>query len=76
MSNQTTKVEKTVKKRTFTVWAEIEEYVEYTDGTEDFIDRTDEETRSCGRFSSIEEAVEQMNEIANNNEGDFTVETL
>lgn len=61
-----------VVKKTYTVWMMIEEHTEYTDGNEEYIDLKDEETRSCGRFNTLDEAFEQMNNVAEQHEGDFT----
>jgi stress response protein YsnF len=62
---------KQVKRKTYKVWMVVEELTEFTDGTERFKDIEDH-TRSVGRFDTIEEANNQMNEVANQYEGDFT----
>jgi len=59
-------------KKTYKVWMVIEEYIEHEDGTEEFRDMTETETRSAGFFSTLEEAETQMNEIHNQFNGDFT----
>ena len=61
-----------VVKTSYKLWIVIEEFKELSDGSEEFRDMKEEETRSCGAFSSLEEAYEQMNEIASQFEGDFT----
>ena len=59
-------------KKSYKVWMIIEEYIEHDDGTEEFRDMKEAETRSAGCFSTLEEAENQMNEIAMQYSGDFT----
>lgn len=63
---------KVVVKESFTVWMIIEKHTEFADGTEKYEDLKESETRSGGRFSTLEEAEEQMEEIASEHQGDFT----
>jgi len=63
-----------VAKVSYQLWITIEKHTEYVDGTEKYEDLKDEETRSVGRFSTLEEAYEQMSDVADNNSGDFTEE--
>ena len=60
-----------VKRVTYKVWMVIEELTEFEDGTEAFKDIEDN-PRSVGRFDTLDEAYNQMNEVADQYEGDFT----
>lgn len=61
-----------VVKESYTIWMVIEKHTEFDNNTETHEDLKEEETRSCGTFSSVEEALEQMNDIAESYQGDFT----
>lgn len=71
----TTKVKtkrRKVAKKSYKLWITIEEHIEFTDGTEKYRDMKEEDTRSVGRFSKIEDAYFKMNTLGDNhqNEGD------
>ena len=53
---------KKIKKTTYTLWIQIEEHIEYTDGTEKYKDIKDE-TATAGRFNKLKDAVESMEKI-------------
>ena len=53
------------KERTYQIWMVIEECTTDKDGNETHRDLTEEETRSAGRYETLEEAREAMDEIHN-----------
>lgn len=65
--------EKKVKNKSYTLWIKIEEHIEFEDGTEEYRDMEEEEPRSVGRFSNIEEAFDQMEILGDNHMRDGDV---
>ena len=61
-------------KKTYTLWITIEEHIENPDGTEKYRDMSEEDTRSVGRFSNLEDAIEQMDTLGNNHMTDGDIE--
>lgn len=51
---------KTIARKSYKLWIQIEEHIEYSDGTEKYRDMKEEETRSIGCFNKLEDANEQM----------------
>lgn len=66
--------DKKVKKKSYTLWIKIEEHLEFEDGTEEYRDMEEEETRSVGRFSNIEDANDQMDVLGDTHMRDGDVE--
>jgi 5-hydroxyisourate hydrolase-like protein (transthyretin family) len=52
------------KKKTYQIWMVIEECTTDKDGNETYRD-LEEETRSAGRYESVKDALEAMDEIHN-----------
>lgn len=66
---------KKIVKKSYTLWITIEEHTEFSDGTEKYRDMKDEDTRSVGRFSDLQEACDQMNTLGDIHmrDGDVTL---
>jgi len=64
---------KKVKKTTFKIWTVIEKHIEYVDGTDEFVDLKDEETRSLGEFGKLQNARVQVDFLGEThmNDGDI-----
>jgi hypothetical protein len=58
-----------IKKISYKVWMTVEQHVEF-EATEQF-ENIETDTRSAGRFDTYDEAVNQINEIGEQFEGDF-----
>ena len=66
---------KKIVKKSYTLWITIEEHTEYSDGTSQYRDMKDEDTRSVGRFSNLKDANEQMQTLGeiHMRDGDVTI---
>jgi len=56
----TNKKTKKVVSKTYKLWIQIEEHKVFSDGSEEYIDLKEDETRSVGRFKKVKDARRQM----------------
>lgn len=52
-----------IKQKTYKLWITIEEHVEFDDGSDEYRDLKELDTRSVGTFTDMDDALEQMNSL-------------
>lgn len=60
-----------MENKTYQIWMVIEECTTDKDGNETHRDLTEEETRSAGKYGTLKEALDAMNEIYNDRKHTF-----
>jgi len=58
------------KKITYKVWTSIEKKIEHPDGTEEYVELDQEETRSLGTFTTLKKAREQVTTLGEIHQSD------
>ena len=65
MAKNTTSPPKKVEKTTYKIWTSIEKHIIYSDGSDDYEDLKNEDTRSLGEFKEIKDARLQVDFLGN-----------